>query len=133
MELFIKAPTHVAGSIVSSKSKKVALTMNNYRNWHYRASNNLKKHYKLRIVRAQLPQEKFTLGQAKVTCTFFAKRKWCDLDNFTVVHTKFCLDALVECWYLIDDNTDYIVGINNVYWWIDRVDPRVEIRVEEVF
>jgi len=131
MKLFIEAPTHLR---IGNSSKRRALTLNEYRNWHYRVSNSLKKEYKLRVVRAQLPQDVFTLGQAKITCTFFSKTKWrSDLDNFCAVHTKFCLDALVEYWYLEDDNIKYIKEIIYRYWWVDKENPRVDILVEEVF
>ena len=114
--------------IVKGKS----LSVNWYRNAHYRASNSAKKKFK-KSIESQLNQfDKFT-PPLKIKYTYYAKmNNNPDLDNFIGVAKKFFQDALSESGLIPDDNVHYIIANSEKYGGIDRENPRVEVEVNEV-
>ena len=114
-----------------NKKRKYSLSLNIYRNLHYQVSNNLKKAYK-RIVRSQL--RSFwnwpIWYPIQLTFTYYnpTKRK-SDLENFCAIHNKFLQDALVELWYIEDDNYDYIKKIEYIYGWYRKNAWCIEIEI----
>lgn len=111
--------------------KKVILNLNNYRNLHYRTLNNAKiiyKHYMEHQIN-KLPQ---LVPPLRITYTVFkGDKRTCDIGNICSVHQKFFEDALVECGRIRDDNHILIPEV--VYRWggIDKLNPCVEILIEE--
>lgn len=71
--------------------------------------------------------------KVKLTYTLYPKTKrLCDLGNVLPVHAKFFEDALVEAGKLEDDNYKFIPTIRYEFGHIDRDNPRVEIKIEEI-
>lgn len=111
----------------SDKGKKYHINLNNYRNWHYQVSNNLKKLYKA-CASHQLEGLKF--GQIDITFKLWkASRRRIDRANPLSIHEKFFCDALTELACIPDDNDDYINSTTYLTGGIDKDNPRVEIEV----
>ena len=115
------------------KPKNIYFNLNNYRNWHYQLSNNLKKWYKETAQSA--------LRRACVTpCTGIICLEYVlwkrnkgkvDRSNVLSVHEKFFCDAFTELGYIPDDNDDYIESSYFTTGGIDRDNPRVDILIKE--
>lgn len=110
----------------TKKHKRIALSMNWYRNAQYFESNRAKKKYKQEV----LPM----VGWILITVPIYIKytlyswnNRLLDLDNWCIVHSKFFADALVDHWVLPDDNTNRIRQHVYTYWWVDKWNGRVEI------
>lgn len=113
------------------KKRKYSISMNTYRNLHYQVSNNLKIAYK-NIVKGQLSLLWEVKLDTQITLTFIFYN-WTnhlsDLENHCSIHNKFFQDALVELWYIEDDNYNFINKITYIYWWYIKNDWCVEILV----
>ena len=111
-------------------TKKYYINLNNYRNWHYIVSNNIKQSFceeliELRGVKLKTPIEiSFTLFKG-------SKRKM-DRSNVLSITEKFFCDALVHYGCIPDDNDDYIKSTHYYSGEMDKNNPRVEIICEEV-
>ncbi len=115
------------------KPKNHYFNLNNYRNWHYQVSNNLKKWYK-EIAGAKLTDENAKVMCRPVQLTFILYRKdkrKGDRSNVLSVHEKFFCDALVELGYIGDDSDLHIDSTHYFTGGVDLKNPRVEIWVEE--
>lgn len=115
----------------SKKAKNPSLTINWYRNAHYRTSNDAKKRFKA-MIQDQLDQFEAINGQIRLTYIYYAKRKGTDMDNFVSASKKFFQDALVESGLLIDDNTDYIIESRERFGGIDKDNPRIVAKINVV-
>lgn len=110
--------------------KNFHFNLNNYRNWHYQVSNNLKIAYK------DIAEERLVLVcvEPPIRLHFILwkkdKRK-VDRANVLSIHEKFFCDALVELNYIPDDNDDYITSSHYYTGGIDKINPRVEIWIEK--
>ena len=115
----------------SAKGKKYHLNLNQYRNWHYIANNNVKKKYK-ELLSDQLKDLKFE-GKIRLTYTLFrdTNRKG-DKMNPLCVHDKFFCDALVELDCIPDDTDAFIEDHIFKYGGVDKGNGRVEIIIEEI-
>ena len=114
--------------VVSKSKPNKSLTLNWYRNAHYRASNDAKKRFKL-LMSDQLRQLDQIEGKLVMSYRYYAKRKGTDMDNFVSVSKKFMQDALVEFGLITDDNCDYIVRSTEDYMGIDKKNPRIELSI----
>ena len=111
------------------KPKKFWLNMNNYRNWHYQVSNNLKKLFKESI---KIPNIVIS-GPVRIAYTFYFPNKIKrDIGNFLAVVDKFTADALVEGGHIEEDNYSIVCDIKGKFGAIDKSNPRCEVRVEGV-
>ena len=90
-----------------SAKKTTSLSMNNYRNWHHRISNNIKKDVCIYLLKYQFP--KFDKIHIEYTLYFKDKRNR-DTMNFVSIADKFLLDHLVSIGSLKDDNYNYVVS-----------------------
>ena len=106
-------------------NKKSAISLNWYRNAHYRTCNSAKKEFK-RQIREQIYLHDQIKGSVKIRYYYYAKRKGTDLDNFVGVVKKFFQDALVECGLIPDDNVSVICSSSEIYCGVDKDNPRVE-------
>lgn len=71
--------------------------------------------------------------KVRVTFTLFPKtRRLCDIGNVCSVHSKFFLDALVELGKIEDDNYLFIPNEEYLMGEVDKDNPRVEIKIEEI-
>lgn len=112
--------------------RKFILNLNNYRNTHYRVLNNAKVTYKM-IMKKQIEKLPKLQPPIQITYTVFkGDKRNCDIGNICSVHQKFFEDALVELGKLPDDNHNMIK--RSIFEWggIDKLNPAVEIMIEEV-
>lgn len=111
-------------------SKRYILNLNNYRNWYFRTSNNIKIAYK-KFIREQLVKIAFQFNKAKVSYTVYrdSNRRF-DLGNVCSIHEKFFEDAAVEYGVFPDDKASVIQEVHYYNGGVDRKNPRVEIEVE---
>jgi predicted lactoylglutathione lyase len=109
---------------ILKKNTKFYLNLNQYRNWHYQANNQLKRIFKDQIS----SQLDFKIkGKVHILYFYFApdKRKR-DLMNIISVVDKYFQDALVERNCIEADDTSVVTEIHGVYSGIDKENPRVE-------
>lgn len=113
------------------KKRKYSISMNTYRNLHYQVSNNLKIEYK-NIVKDQLSLLWELKLDTPIILTFIFynwTKHLSDLENHCSIHNKFFQDALVELWYIEDDNYNFINKITYVYGGYRKNEWCVEILV----
>ncbi|MFC9514374.1 hypothetical protein ACFTSD_01445 [Nocardiaceae bacterium NPDC056970] len=125
--------TYVLTIIDSRHPGRPPLTMNEWRNAHWRKKTLAKKRIGYQVMKAVdecgtlIPR----IDRAKVTVTQHApddRRR--DADGLSAFR-KDALDALVAQRILPDDNSTHVVdGGNRIT--IDRANPRIEIMLEEV-
>jgi hypothetical protein len=123
--------------IVIRKKKNYWLNLNQYRNWHYQTSNNLKKAFKA-LVKAELIQSS-TLGlkpqnrSIEIAYTlYFRDKSNVDVANVCSVVDKFTCDALVELGFLEDDCYKFVRGVKYNYGGVDKDNPRCEVEIVEL-
>lgn len=121
----ITVPTHL---IVDGK--RIALSMNQYRNLHYFTLNKLKKDFKQQIS-SQIDGKKFDRFCVEYFLYYKDNRRH-DKMNFASVVSKFFLDALVECGCIPDDNDNYVGRESVEAMGIDKENPRCEIVITEL-
>ena len=112
--------------------RKFILNLNNYRNTHYRVLNNAKVTYKM-YMKKQIEKLPKLQPPIQITYTVFkGDKRNCDIGNICSIHQKFFEDALVELGKLPDDNHNMIK--RSIFEWggIDKLNPAVEIMIEEV-
>ena len=117
-------------SILSGKKKirKYHLNLNQYRNWHFQVSNNIKKQFK-QEVKGFLDFSFY--GKIQIEYTYFAPdARVRDLMNYITVVDKFFQDALVEEGCIDSDDTNTVVKIISIYGGVDRSNPRMEARIK---
>ena len=114
------------------KKKSHYLNLNNYRNWQFQISNQLKKLFKVTVardIRNLTPIE----GKCRITYTiYYPTQRVFDIDNIGSVIAKFTNDALVEFDVLVDDNYNYIPELIFRFGGVDKEHPRCEIKLEEL-
>lgn len=124
----INAPLSVILPRVTKPDKKAIVNMNNYRNWHYVVSNQIKKAYKA-AVRPQLIGLRFDEPIYLSFKLFKKDKRRGDRANVLSIHEKFFCDALTECGCIEDDNDLFILNTNYSTGGVDRENPRVEITI----
>ncbi len=135
MKAIISMPLYIEMGI--KKSKKMYINLNNYRNWHFQVSNNLKAKYK-EIFASKLGSLAWGgrgLKLRKTSLTFYlhrGDRRKVDRANILSIHEKFFCDALVECGCLTDDDDSFIESTHYYTGCIDKENPRVDIVMEEI-
>lgn len=113
------------------KAKAYRINLNQYRNWHFQVSNNLKIKYK-KLLADQLSGLKIT-PPVEITFTLFndSKRR-IDRSNVLSIQEKFFCDALVEFGCFPDDNDNYIERTIYQSGKVDSKNGRVEIEIKEI-
>jgi len=111
--------------------KKYTLSLNVYRNLHYQVANKLKKLYKEEVKYRLSSLWKIELEPpiSLVLIYYNWTKRESDLENFCTIQAKFFQDAIVELWYLPDDNYKYITELRFVYGGYDQGNGRVEISI----
>lgn len=125
-EIVVNMPLYIEKS-----GKKRHLNLNNYRNWHYQVSNYLKQQYKAIVNNEMQAYKLIRLKKIRLTFTLYKgdKRK-VDRANVLSIHEKFFCDAIVELGFIQDDNDSFIESTHYYSGDIDKLNPRVEIRIE---
>ncbi len=114
---------------VKSGKKNYWLTLNNYRNWHFQVSNNVKKKFK-KMITDQLDFE--IKGQVKIQYYYYSPNNAVrDLMNVTSVIDKFFQDALVENGCIEADDLSIVPEVNCKFVKLDRSNPRLVAVIEE--
>lgn len=111
--------------------RKFILNLNQFRNSHYRVLNQAKIKYKQYMWKQikSLPQ---LTPPIRITYTVFkGDKRNCDTGNICSVHQKFFEDALVELGRIKDDNHLLIPETKFKWGGIDKLNPGVEILIEE--
>lgn len=124
-EVIITMPLYIEMGV--KKKRKFYFNLNQYRNWHYIVSNNVKTAYK-DLVTPQLNDLSFKFIDLQFTLFKGSKRK-IDRSNVLCIHEKFFCDALVEAGCLEDDNDEFLNSTLYKTGGIDKDNPRVEIKI----
>lgn len=114
---------------IKAGRKKFILNLNQYRNTHYRVTNNAKIKYK-EFMEEQISKLKKKIGKSMVIYTVYKgdKRNF-DVGNICAIHQKFFEDAMVELGKMDDDRYSLIPMSIFCFGGIDNKNPRVEIEV----
>jgi len=106
--------------------KKYILNLNNYRNWSYIVSNQIKQAYN-EVMRDEL--EGLTLP-TPISLHFVlwksSKRK-IDRANPLSIHEKMFCDALTHYGAIEDDNDEFIESTHYSTGGVDKLNPRVDV------
>lgn len=117
--------------VLKTKTKWWSLNLNEYRNTHYQTLNETKIKYKAVMIDQvrTLP----TFNKLRITYTLFPKTyKRCDISNICSIHDKYFSDILTELGKIPDDNYLYLPEVNYRFGGVDKLNPRVEIKLEEI-
>lgn len=110
--------------------KKMIINLNNYRNWSYIVSNQVKKAY-CQAVEPLVRDFVFYPRLALVFTYYKGSKRISDRSNVLCIQEKFFLDALVELGCIEDDNDNFIFSTKYNGDKIDKQNPRVEVRIFE--
>ena len=117
--------------VAKSKFKDWILNLNNYRNTHYQTLNKTKVNYKEAMDSQIKNLPKFS--KIKLTYVLYpATKRLTDISNVCSIHDKYFCDALVEAGKLPDDDYTYVPSVTYTFGEIDKDNPRVEIKIEEL-
>lgn len=116
--------------ITNRSNKRKWLTLNNYRNWHYQVSNDIKRRFKSEL----FDQLDFRIeGKVKIEYFYFAPDKRTrDLMNVISVIDKFFQDAMVDRGCIESDDLSTVVEVNSCYMGIDKQDPRLDVMITKL-
>jgi len=104
--------------------------MNNYRNWHYQISNDIKRKFKADII--DKLNFKFK-GKIKIEYFYFAPDKRTrDLMNVISVIDKFFQDAMVENGCIDSDDLSTVIEVNSCFMGIDSLSPRLDVLITKL-
>jgi len=116
--------------ITNRSNKRKWLTLNNYRNWHYQVSNDIKRRFKSEV----FDKLDFNIkGKIKIEYFYFAPDKRTrDLMNVISVIDKFFQDAMVDRGCIESDDLSTVVEVNSCYMGIDKLDPRLDVMITKL-
>ena len=116
----------------TKKDAVISINVNWYRNAHHRTSNYVKKAYK-ELIKSQFEGLRKPEGKIHVHYDYYAARNNSpDLDNFTGTAKKFFQDAMTELGFIEDDNVNFIPSTSEKYCGIDRENPRIVAKIQEL-
>tara|TARA_Y100001937_G_scaffold4488_1_gene5869 strand:+ start:854 stop:1243 length:390 start_codon:yes stop_codon:yes gene_type:complete len=116
--------------ITNRKNKRKWLTLNNYRNWHYQVSNDIKRQFKSEVL--ELLTFKLE-GKVKIEYFYFAPdNRTRDLMNVISVIDKFFQDAMVEQCCIESDDLSTVTEVNSCYMGIDKENPRLDVMITKL-
>ena len=125
----IKIPICLEAGI--RKKKNYFLNLNSYNRWHFQEKNQLKKLFKINIlkdVRELKPIEKCEIT-FKI---YYPTKRLFDLDNVGSVLSKFTHDVLTEAEIIPDDNYQVVSKLTFEFGGIDAINPRAEVEIKEI-
>tara|TARA_R110002033_G_scaffold6493_4_gene25364 strand:+ start:2284 stop:2598 length:315 start_codon:yes stop_codon:yes gene_type:complete len=104
--------------------------MNNYRNWHYQVSNDIKRKFKSNI--SHKLDFRFD-GKIRIEYFYFAPdNRTRDLMNVISVVDKFFQDAMVENDCIVSDDLSTVVEVNSCYMGVDKQNPRLDVMITKL-
>ena len=114
---------------VCTGRKNFILNLNQYRNAHYRVTNNAKRKYK-EFMEEQINSYTRSKGKCMFVYTIYkGDNRIFDIGNICSIHQKFFEDALVELGKLGDDKFSVVPMVVYCFGGIDKKNPRVEIEL----
>jgi len=113
------------------KQKTILVGMNKYERLHYIPRNDMKKHY-YKLIKAKLTGIGAIKTKIATHYTVYYKNKTCDAPNVVAVIDKMFMDALQEFGIIKQDNVQSYVKSSWDIGGMDRVNPRIEIKIFEV-
>jgi len=116
--------------IEKKNGKKIHINLNNYRNWHYQTSNQIKKAYQ-EIAHRKIPKQKHALISIRFTL-YRGDNRRCDRSNILSIHEKFFCDALTKNGFIPDDCDKFIKSTSYHSGGVDKGNGRVEIDITVV-
>jgi len=122
MPLFVMLPR------VTKPARKMIVNLNNYRNWHYIISNEVKTAYTA-ILKSKLRGFKFERIELLHFVYWKGSNRTSDRSNVLTIHEKFFCDALTHYGCITDDNDKIIKGSHFSGGDLDKENPRVEIYI----
>jgi len=115
----------------TKEDKKYIINLNNYRNWSFIVSNQVKKAYS-DIAKEKIETVEFGLP-VKLTFTLWKRdKRLIDRANPLCIHEKFFCDALTTYGCIEDDNDKFIHSTHYYTGGIDKENPRVDIEIKEI-
>jgi Holliday junction resolvase RusA-like endonuclease len=110
------------------KDKRVILNLNNYRNWAFHQSSDVKLHY-CEMMRPQLEGLIVPTPCHLSFKLYKGSKRQGDRANVLCIQEKFVCDALTHfgCWE--DDNDDIIISTTYSSGPVDKENPRVELTI----
>jgi len=116
--------------IANRSNKRRWLTMNNYRNWHYQVSNDIKRKFKSNI--SDKLDFRFD-GKIRIEYFYFAPdNRTRDLMNVISVVDKFFQDAMDENDCIVSDDLSTVVEVNSCYMGVDKQNPRLDVMITKL-
>ncbi len=113
--------------------KKYILNLNNYRNWNFHVSNNIKRQY-TSVMADQMAALQDDCKHIALTFQYFkATKRKCDRANIYCIHEKFFCDALVKYRVIEDDSDRFIIRSTYLPVRLDKANPRVEVQIDANF
>lgn len=126
----ITVPILLEAGIV--KNKTYYLNLNQYNTWHFQVKNQLKKLFKIRILKDVRALEKLTEPCKISYKIYYPTRRVFDLDNVGSVIAKFTHDVLTEVGIIEDDNYTIVKELVYTFGGFDKENPRCEVTIEEI-
>ena len=115
----------------TKKNKRIILNLNNYRNWSFFLSNDVKKKY-CEVMQGQLQGLRIDVP-IKLRFTLYRGNKhYGDRANVLCVQEKMFCDALTHYGVILDDNDGVILETVYRTGEMDKENPRVVCEIIEV-
>lgn len=113
------------------KKKNFFLNLNSYNRWHFQEKNQLKKLFKISIIKNV--RELKSIEKCEITFKiFYPTKRLFDLDNVGSVLSKFTHDVLTEAEIIPDDNYQVVSKLIFEFGGIDAINPRAEVEIKEI-
>ena len=113
-----------------SKDKRIPLTLNWYRNAHFRINNECKKYFS-KLINDDLMALPVYHRPIKITYNLYPARR-CDTANFCSVIDKFFCDALQKSGKIKDDDFRYLPTVIYNHKEVDPKNPRCVAHIQEI-
>ena len=127
----LELPIYYTFERKTKKDNKILVGMNWYRNAHYRNSNLVKQHYH-KLIYSKVTQSQKLKDKYMVSYMLYPSNSNCDLMNVVSVIDKFLNDALQDSGVIVNDNIKFYKHMIATAKEVDKLNPRIEIIVEEM-
>ncbi len=129
----ITMPLYMTKTYKTKPNKKIYINLNNYRNMNKFLEHEIKdKYQKEAITQLSLSWKTKLATPITITYTLFVwDKRLKDLNNITSISDKYFSDALVEWWFIEDDNYNYVNSTINKFGGYEKGKGRLEIKIEE--
>ena len=127
----LELPIYYTFTKKTKKDNKVLVGMNWYRNAHFRNSNQVKQHYH-KLIYSKVTQSQKLKDKYMVSYSLYPSNSKCDLMNVVSVIDKFLNDALQDCGVIVNDNIKFYKHMIATVKEVDKLNPRIEIIIEEM-